>query len=359
LLDIKMPGLTGLELLEALGQAAPIVIFVTAFDRFALDAFERAAFDYLLKPVEPARLAASLARAREALADRAASERVQELEEILHNLRSGPEPAPAAGFDRDIWIQERGGRICLPVAAIDWVAAERDYVRIHAGARSFLVRQSIGALAERLDPKLFVRIHRSSLVRAERIVRVRHAAGRGSVTLSTGAEVAVSRRHMGALNAIARQRLAPGSRQGRDRRLAQHRAAEPVGDDQAGLLRQDLARELRRDREGEGVAIGLVLVPLLVGAEVLETGLHLDDEDLAAPPQRHQVGAPSVRQRHFGQRRIAQRRQQPTRPAGDRGGGLRPGDGDDGDAGVHASRLFRLRSGRKPLAYIYFANTRS
>ncbi|HEY8004146.1 MAG TPA: LytTR family DNA-binding domain-containing protein [Phenylobacterium sp.] len=204
LLDIKMPGLTGLELLEALGQAAPIVIFVTAFDRFALDAFERAAFDYLLKPVEPARLAASLARAREALADRAASERVQELEEILHNLRSGPEPAPAAGFDRDIWIQERGGRICLPVAAIDWVAAERDYVRIHAGARSFLVRQSIGALAERLDPKLFVRIHRSSLVRAERIVRVRHAAGRGSVTLSTGAEVAVSRRHMGALNAITR-----------------------------------------------------------------------------------------------------------------------------------------------------------
>ncbi|MGZ6019050.1 MAG: LytR/AlgR family response regulator transcription factor, partial [Phenylobacterium sp.] len=136
LLDIKMPGLTGLEVLDALGppdtrNAAPIVIFVTAFDRFALDAFDRAAFDYLLKPVEPARLAASLARARETLAERAAAERVGELEEILRNLRSGPATTAADGeFDREIWIQERGGRTSVPVAAIDWVAAERDYVRI-------------------------------------------------------------------------------------------------------------------------------------------------------------------------------------------------------------------------------------
>src|ERR1700748_2280877 len=113
LLDIKMPGLTGLELLDALGPAAPIVIFVTAFDRFALDAFDRAAFDYLLKPVEPERLAASLGRARATLAERAAAERVGELEEILRNLRSAPAPSGASGggdFDREIWIQERGGR---------------------------------------------------------------------------------------------------------------------------------------------------------------------------------------------------------------------------------------------------------
>jgi DNA-binding LytR/AlgR family response regulator len=209
LLDIKMPGMSGLEVLDALagetGERAPIVIFVTAFDRFALDAFERAAFDYLLKPVEPARLRAALVRARETLAARAAAERVQELEEVLRNLRSGPAPAPAASaFDREIWIQERGGRTSLPVAAIDWVAAERDYVRIHTGARSFLVRQSIGALAARLDPKLFVRVHRSSLVRTDRIVRIRHAGGRGAITLSTGAEIPVSRRHMGALKALTR-----------------------------------------------------------------------------------------------------------------------------------------------------------
>jgi DNA-binding LytR/AlgR family response regulator len=204
LLDIKMPGQTGLEVLDALGPDAPIVIFVTAFDRFALDAFDRAAFDYLLKPVEPVRLAASLARARETLAERAAAMRVGELEEILRNLRSGPAPsaAPGGDFDREIWIQERGGRTSVPVAAIDWVAAERDYVRIHTNARSFLIRQSIGALAERLDPAVFVRVHRSSLVRRDRIVRIRHAGGRGAVILTTGAEIAVSRRHMGALKAM-------------------------------------------------------------------------------------------------------------------------------------------------------------
>jgi DNA-binding LytR/AlgR family response regulator len=218
LLDIKMPGLTGLDLLESLNaegprESAPLAIFVTAFDRFALDAFDHAAFDYLLKPVEPVRLAAALARAREALAERAAAGRAHELEEIVQNLRAGPEPSDTTrdAFDREIWIQERGGRISLPVAAIDWVAAERDYIRIHAGARSYLVRQSIGALAGRLDPKLFIRIHRSSLVRAERIVRIRHAAGRGSVMLSTGAEIAVSRRHMGALKAMTQTRYGPAA----------------------------------------------------------------------------------------------------------------------------------------------------
>ncbi|MFL5297338.1 MAG: LytR/AlgR family response regulator transcription factor [Phenylobacterium sp.] len=207
LLDIKMPGRTGLEVLDGLAgertpPRTPIVIFVTAFDRFAIEAFERAAFDYLLKPVEPDRLAASLARARQALAERAAAERASELEEILTNLRGGPEP-PASPFARDIWIAERGGRACLPIAAIDWVAAERDYVRIHAGPKSYLIRQSIGALEAKLDPGQFLRVHRSSLVRRDRIVRIRQSAGRAAVVLSTGAEIPVSRRHMGALKQLS------------------------------------------------------------------------------------------------------------------------------------------------------------
>ena len=202
LLDIKMPGRTGLEVLEGLaGERTPIVIFVTAFDRFAIEAFERAAFDYLLKPVEPARLAASLDRARALLSERVAAERAGELEEILRNLRSAPEPADG-GFLRDIWIAERGGRTCLAVSAIDWVAAERDYVRLHTGAKSYLIRQSIGALEASLDPAVFLRVHRSCLVRRDRIVRIRHAAGRGALVLSTGAEVPVSRRHMSALKQL-------------------------------------------------------------------------------------------------------------------------------------------------------------
>lgn len=210
LLDIKMPGRTGLEVLDGLDSAGaapsttPIVIFVTAFDRFAVEAFEKAAFDYLLKPVEPQRLSAALARARATLSERAAAERAQELEEILKNLRTGPEATSA--FVRDIWVPERGGRACVPVAAIDWVAAERDYVRIHTGPKSYLIRQSIGALEAKLDPDQFLRVHRSALVRADRIVRIRHASGRGAVVLSTGAEVAVSRRHMGALKGLTRGR---------------------------------------------------------------------------------------------------------------------------------------------------------
>jgi two-component system LytT family response regulator/two-component system response regulator AlgR len=210
LLDIKMPGRTGLEVLDELSGAgapggtpswAPIVIFVTAFDRFAIDAFERAAFGYLLKPVEPARLAAALARARTALAERAAAERARELEEVLANLRGGAQaPSP---YLASLWIAERGGRCCVAVGVIDWIAAERDYVRIHTGARSYLIRQSIGGLEARLDPGEFLRVHRSSLVRRDRIVRIRHAAGRGAVVLTTGAEVPVSRRHMGAVKALA------------------------------------------------------------------------------------------------------------------------------------------------------------
>lgn len=201
LLDIKMPGMSGFELLDALPkEAAPIVVFVTAFDRFAVEAFERAAFDYLLKPVEPERLAQAIGRAREALAAREASGRLRELEEIIANLRGGPEVAGPA-FDREVWVQARSDRLSVAVADIDWVAAERDYVRLHAGGRSFLVRGSMNGLAARLDPKVFVRVHRSALVRLDRIVRIRRQVGRSSVVLSTGAEVPVSRRYMPQLKA--------------------------------------------------------------------------------------------------------------------------------------------------------------
>lgn len=208
LLDIKMPGLSGFDVLDGLPpETAPIVIFVTAFDRFALEAFDRAAFDYLLKPVEPERLAQAIARARAAKAARSAADRVRELEEVIGNLRAGA-AEPESAYDREVWVQERGDRISLAVSAIDWVAAERDYVRIHAGPKSFLVRQPLGDLEARLDPRAFVRIHRSALVRIDRIARIRRAAGRCSVVLTTGAEAPVSRRHAAALKAATHGRPA-------------------------------------------------------------------------------------------------------------------------------------------------------
>jgi DNA-binding LytR/AlgR family response regulator len=199
LLDIRMPGLSGLELARAIDPAqAPAFIFVTAFSRFAADAFELAAVDYLLKPVEFERLHAALERARLRLQSRVANSRIAELEEVVAALRAGdaqPAQPAAPGFAEEIWVPDRGDRLRLPVDLIDWVEAERDYVRIHSRGRSFLVRKPIRTLQSELDPADFVRVHRGALVRRDRIVRLaRRPGGPAAVVLQSGAEVPVARR---------------------------------------------------------------------------------------------------------------------------------------------------------------------
>ncbi len=194
LLDIRMPGLSGLDLARAIDpERAPIFIFVTAFSRFATDAFELAAADYLLKPVEFDRLHAALERARAVLQSRAARSRIAELEEVVAALRAAE--APGGDYADEIWVPDRGDRLRLPVNLIDWVEAERDYVRIHSRGRSFLVRKPIRRLQAELDPAEFVRVHRGALVRRDRIVRLaRRPGGPAAVVLLTGAEVPVARR---------------------------------------------------------------------------------------------------------------------------------------------------------------------
>ncbi|MBW8813567.1 MAG: response regulator transcription factor [Caulobacterales bacterium] len=196
LLDIRMPGLSGLDLARAIKpEEAPAFIFVTAFSRFAADAFELAAVDYLLKPVEFDRLHEALERARQTLASRVARSRIAELEEVVAALRAAEADAPADGFVDEIWAPDRGDRVRLPVALIDWVEAERDYVRIHSRGRSFLVRKAIRTLQAELDPAEFIRVHRGALVRRDRIVRLaRRPGGPSAVVLQTGAEVPVARR---------------------------------------------------------------------------------------------------------------------------------------------------------------------
>jgi DNA-binding LytR/AlgR family response regulator len=196
LLDIRMPGLSGLDLARAIDrERAPIFIFVTAFSRFAADAFELAAVDYLLKPVEFDRLHAALDRARRALQGREASSRIAELEEVVAALRAEESEAPDSGFAEEIWVPDRGDRLRLPVSLIDWVEAERDYVRIHSRGRSFLVRKAIRKLQAELDPEDFLRVHRGALVRRDRIVRLaRRPGGPSAVVLQSGAEVPVARR---------------------------------------------------------------------------------------------------------------------------------------------------------------------
>ncbi|MEI9988058.1 MAG: LytTR family DNA-binding domain-containing protein [Aliidongia sp.] len=154
LLDIAMPGLDGLGVARALEGAGPrrAVIFVTAFDHFAIAAFDVAAVDYLLKPVEQSRLERAVARVR-GLID------------------AGPvvEKLPASPWTQEFWVPHRAEIIRILAHDIDLIEAERDYMRLHLGPRSYLLHQTIGELERRLDPMEFIRLHRSTIVRRERI----------------------------------------------------------------------------------------------------------------------------------------------------------------------------------------------
>ncbi|HYE41858.1 MAG TPA: LytTR family DNA-binding domain-containing protein [Caulobacteraceae bacterium] len=200
LLDIKMPSLDGLELAQSLGEDyAPAIIFVTAFANFAVDAFELAAVDFLLKPVRFPRVHEAIERARKRLEDSSAGERAQELQALLKSLRdegavAGAEAPPAPGA---LWITEGRGRTPVAIDTIEWLEAERDYVRIHTGGQSHLIRGSLQSLADRLAPAEFWRVHRSAMVSPRAIKALRPRSwGMTALRLASGAEVPVGRSYV-------------------------------------------------------------------------------------------------------------------------------------------------------------------
>ena len=153
LCDIAMPGLDGIAVARALADtpAPPSIVFVTAFDAFAVGAFDVAAVDYLLKPLARERLAQAIARVR-ACRTPAATQSSPWLEEI--------------------WVPHRAEIVRLDVRDIERIEVERDYMRLHLGERSYLVHQTPGELERRLDPAQFLRLHRSAIVRRDRIARL-------------------------------------------------------------------------------------------------------------------------------------------------------------------------------------------
>ena len=156
LLDIAMPGLDGIEVARALSSQgqSPAVVFITAFDQFAVAAFDVAAIDYLMKPVDAERLARSIERARAYLA--AQSDRAPE---EIH--------APPSPWLDEFWASDLSGLVRIAARDIDRVTAERDYMRLHVAKRSWLIHHSMSALEEGLNPELFVRLHRSAIVRRD------------------------------------------------------------------------------------------------------------------------------------------------------------------------------------------------
>lgn len=188
LLDISMPELDGMGVARALGSARvrPSIIFVTAFDSFAVEAFNLAALDYLLKPVAPDRLT----RAFERVVER----------------RGRGEAANAAAdrFVQEFWVPHRAELIRIAADDIDRIDAERDYMRLHVGQRSYLLHQTISALEERLDPERFIRLHRSTIVRRDRIKALKHdGSGVWAADLGNGEEVRIGRTYLEAAKAMA------------------------------------------------------------------------------------------------------------------------------------------------------------
>ena len=203
-LDVQMPGKTGFDVISAITDAQrPHVVFVTAYDQFALRAFEVHALDYLLKPVNEERFNAAVARVREAMSHATDNAIAQRVREVAADLQVVPSPSIASTVDR-LPIKANDGRIIvIRLADIDWIEADRDYVSVHVGDKTWLMRETIAAVELRLALSGFVRIHRSALVNAERVKELRpRDKGEYTVVLNNGTELKLTRNYRAAVERL-------------------------------------------------------------------------------------------------------------------------------------------------------------
>ena len=213
-LDIQMPGMDGFDVLQQLaGSEMPVVIFVTAYDEFALKAFDANALDYLLKPINDERLAEAIERARQALGDKSADEQRDKLLKLVCEL-TGREltlelALDGAGgdlkaFPERLAIRDGAETVCVDVDQIDWVDAAGDYMCVHAAGNTHVLRGTMKHLEEVLNPEIFVRIHRSAIVNRHRVTSMRpHRNGEYFLQLGSDTELKLSRKYKGSLERLA------------------------------------------------------------------------------------------------------------------------------------------------------------
>ena len=197
-LDIQMPEIDGFDVLQAIGVGrVPAVIFVTAYDQFALRAFEAHALDYLLKPFDDERFGAALQRARERIRQQQGGDLDRRLQALLENVRGDQ------GYLRRLVVPSGHRSIFIRTEHIDWIEAERNYVRLHVGGRAYLLRENLTRIASSLDPAMFCRIHRSSIVNIDRIQTVESLFhGEYQVVLQDGTKLTSGRSYRRSLLAI-------------------------------------------------------------------------------------------------------------------------------------------------------------
>jgi two-component system LytT family response regulator len=195
-LDVQMPGKTGFDVIGEIADARrPHIVFVTAYDKFALRAFEVHALDYLLKPVNEERFDAALTRVREAMAHATDNAIAQRFRKAVSGTPGAPPTPMGSALDR-FPIKVDGRIIVIRCGDIDWIEAEGDYVSVHVGSKAWLVRETIAAVELRLALSGFVRIHRSALVNAERVRELKpRDKGEYTVVLNDGTELKLTRNY--------------------------------------------------------------------------------------------------------------------------------------------------------------------
>jgi two-component system LytT family response regulator len=189
-LDVQMPGFDGFRLLEKLdADQMPVTVLVTAFDRYALQAFEIHALDYLLKPFDRRRFQESLRRARDQLRQAPSEEFGRRMLALYKDIANG-----TGRYLERLVVKSAGRVLFVPVSEIDWIEAAGNYVRLHQGTNEHLIRDTMNGLESKLDPKKFLRIHRSTMVNIDRVQELQPSFhGDYVVILSTGAQLTLSR----------------------------------------------------------------------------------------------------------------------------------------------------------------------
>lgn len=204
-LDIQMPELDGFQTLARLAAVRPVIVFVTAYDRYALKAFDAHALDYLVKPFTDERFHEALARAKQHVHQRAFGALGERVLSLLRAqglaVPDAPASLPARPLDR-LAVKAQGRVIFVRTADIDWIEACDDHIRLHVGTAAHELRQPLKELAARLDPRRFVRIHRSAIVNLDRVRELQpHFHGSYLVILKSGASLPLSRARRDALRA--------------------------------------------------------------------------------------------------------------------------------------------------------------
>lgn len=206
-LDIQMPGLDGFAVVKSLvGSYMPLIVFVTAYDQYALEAFNTHALDYLLKPVEEDRLEQTIERVRETLRQNTAIEQNARIVKLLETMDDPPQILLSAVLDNDqpesgkhqyeqqIHIKDRGYITRVEIKDIDYIDAAGDYMCIHTGEKTHILRATMKTLEKKLDPGIFQRVHRSAIVNLNRVKELHpHSNGEYFLVLEGGQEIKVSR----------------------------------------------------------------------------------------------------------------------------------------------------------------------